>query len=85
MLGTTNYCNTQNIKALDLMVSEKEIFLPFPIVSLREIMTPGRGLFRPKEHDWKDLCRVTLLLLHTKYKSSGPHGLREDFLYFPIV
>ena len=27
------------------------------------------------------------LLLHTKYKSSGPHGLREEdfFLYFPIV
>ena len=21
------------------------------------------------------------ILLHTKYKSSGPHGLREDFLY----
>ena len=27
-----------------------------------------------------------LLLLHTKYKISGPHGLRdEDFFYFPIV
>ena len=26
MLGTTNYCYTQNIKALDLMVSEKKIF-----------------------------------------------------------
>ena len=31
MLGTTNYCYTQNIKALDLMVSEKKIFLRFPI------------------------------------------------------
>ena len=38
MLGTTNYCYTQNITALDLMVSE--IFLRFPIVSLREMMTP---------------------------------------------
>ena len=41
MFGTTNYCYTQNIKALDLMVSEKKIFLHFPIVSLREMMTPG--------------------------------------------
>ena len=30
MMGTTNYCYTQNIKALDLMVSEKKIFLRFP-------------------------------------------------------
>ena len=52
MLGTTNYCYTKNIKALDLMVSEKKIFLRFPIVSLREMMTPGR--------DWQDLCRVPL-------------------------
>ena len=39
MLGTTNYCYTQNIKVLDLMVSEKRIFLGFPIESLREMMT----------------------------------------------
>ena len=44
MLGTTSYCYTQNIKALDLMVSEKKIFLRFPIVSLREMMTPGAWL-----------------------------------------
>ena len=41
MLGSTNYCYKQNIKALDLMVSEKKIFLRFPILSLREMMTPG--------------------------------------------
>ena len=29
MLDTTNYCYTQNIKALDLMVSEKKIFFTF--------------------------------------------------------
>ena len=40
---STNYCYTQYIKALDLMVSEKKIFLRFPNVSLREMMTPGRG------------------------------------------
>ena len=27
--GTTNYCYTQNIKALDLMVSEKKNFYEF--------------------------------------------------------
>ena len=44
MLDTTNYYYTQNIKALDLMVSEKKIFSVFPIVSLREMMTPGAWL-----------------------------------------
>ena len=29
MLGTTNYCYTQNIKALDIMVSETKIFFTF--------------------------------------------------------
>ena len=29
ILGTTNHCNTQNIKALDLMVAEKKIFFTF--------------------------------------------------------
>ena len=29
MLGTNNYCYRQNIKALDLMVSEKKIFFMF--------------------------------------------------------
>ena len=43
MSGTTNYCYKQNIKTLDLMVSEK-IFLCFPFVSLREMMTPGAWL-----------------------------------------
>ena len=42
-------CNNEedpikNIKALDLMVSEKKIFLRFPIVSLREMMSPGAWL-----------------------------------------
>ena len=60
MLGTTNYCYTQNIKALDLMVSEKKIFLHFPIVSLREMMTPGGSQFRPQGYDWQDLCRLPL-------------------------
>ena len=39
--GLTKHCFTQNIKALGLMVSEKEIFLRFPIISLWRPMTPG--------------------------------------------
>ena len=44
MLGTTNYCYTQNVKALDLMVSEKKIVLRFPVERLREMMVPGAWL-----------------------------------------
>ena len=42
---TTIHCYTQNMKALGLVVSEKKIFLCFPIVSLWEPMTPGAGPF----------------------------------------
>ena len=71
MLGTTNYWYTQNMKALYLMVSENKIFLRFPIVSLREMMTPG-GLANldPRGMIGKIYVGYHLLLLHTKYKSS---------------
>ena len=61
MLGTTNYCYTQNIKALDLMVSEKKIFLCFPIVSLREMRTPGVANLDPKSMIGR-ICRVPLII-----------------------
>ena len=41
--GLTKHCFTQNIKALGLMVSEKKIFMSFPIISLWRPMTP-RGM-----------------------------------------
>ena len=31
----------KNIQALDLMAAEKKIFIRFPILSLREMMTQG--------------------------------------------
>ena len=75
----------KNIKDLDLMASEKKIVLRFPIVSLREMMTRGVANLDSRSM----IGRIYLgyhLLLHTKYKSSGPHGLREeDFFIFPIV
>ena len=41
--GLIKYCFTQNIKALGLMVSEKKIFMSFPIISLWRPMIP-RGM-----------------------------------------
>ena len=41
IMGTTKHCYIQNIEALGLLVSEKKIFLVFPIVSLWRLSTPG--------------------------------------------
>ena len=49
MLGTTNYCYTQNIKALDIMVSEKKIFFTFSYCKSTEtMMTPGVANLDPR-------------------------------------
>ena len=45
MKRTTRHCYTQNMKALGLVVSEKKIFLCFPIVRLWELITPRAGHF----------------------------------------
>ena len=46
---TTTHCYIQNMKALSLVVSKKNIFNGFP-------MTPsGRGLYGPHGHRWQDL------------------------------
>ena len=55
-----NIANTQNIKALRLLVSEKKFFFNFPIVILWELMTTGYSQFGPQGHDLQDLCRVPL-------------------------
>ena len=41
----TIYCYKQKMKAVGLVVSEKNIFYVFPIVNLWELMTPGAGPF----------------------------------------
>ena len=46
---TTKHCYTQNMKALGLVVSEKNIFHVFPMTS------PGRGPYGPQGHGWQDL------------------------------
>ena len=50
----TIHCCTQIINALGL--SEKKFFYVFLILSLWELMTPGRGHFSPQWHEWQDLC-----------------------------
>ena len=86
MLGTTNYCNTQNIKALDLMISEKIFYMFSYCKSIGDDDPRGVANLDPRSMIGRIYVGYHLLLLHTKYKSSGPHGLREEvFLYFPIV
>ena len=46
---TTIHCYTQNMKALGLVVSEKKIFLCFPMTP------PGWGPYGPQGHGWQDL------------------------------
>ena len=42
----------------------------------------GHGQFGPQGHGWQDSCRGPLTLLHTKYISCGPHGFREENIFF---
>ena len=49
IMGTTKHCYIQNIEALGLLVSEKKIFLVFPIVSLWRLIYPqGVAKFDPR-------------------------------------
>ena len=45
----TIHCYKQNMKALGLVVSEKNIFYVFPMTP------PGRGTCGPQGHGWQDL------------------------------
>ena len=62
------------------MASEKKIFEVFPIKRMGD-RASRRGQFESQGHDWQDFLGDHLMLLHTKYLSSGPYGFREeDFL-----
>ena len=45
---------------------EEDFFYAFPIVSLWELMTPGRGHFLPQGHDWQDLYRGPIYIATNK-------------------
>ena len=47
-----------NIKALDLVVSDKKIFLCFPILVYVKHVTPGARQFLPQGHNLNKLGRV---------------------------
>ena len=82
MKGTTKHCDILKIQALGLVVSDKEIILRFPIVSLREKMTPGVWPISTQGHDWKDLCRVPLTIaIHKILKLLTSWFQRRRFFY----
>ena len=76
------------MKALGHMVSEKKIFFyVFPIVSLRELLlTPqGGAISDPRDMLGRIYVKLHITMLHTKYRSFGCCGFREEdfFMYFP--
>ena len=76
------------MKALGLVVSEKKTFYVFPIVSLKELMTPpGGAIFDPRGMIGRIYKEDHYALLHTKYESFGTCGFgEEDFFYvFPMT
>ena len=74
---TTIHCYTQNMKALGLVVSEKNCFYIFPMTP------PGRARMDPRGTVGRIYKWDYYTLLHTKYESSGHCGFREeDFLCF---
>ena len=85
--GLTKHCFTQNKKALDVMVSEKKIFLRFfPFISLWRPMSPrGVANLDPRGIIGRIYEGYRETLLHTKYIGFRPCGFREDFSYFPII
>ena len=46
---------TELTEALGFVVSEKKIFLVFPIVSYGRLTPPGRSQFGPQGRGWHDL------------------------------
>ena len=73
------------MKALGHMVSEKKIFYVFPIESLRELLTPqGGAISDPRGMLGRIYIKLHITMLHTKYRSFGCCGLKEEdfFMYF---
>ena len=68
-------------KALGLVVLEK-FFYGYPIACLWELMTPEVGaIFDPRGMVGRIYTEDHDALLHIKYESSRPCGLREEVFY----
>ena len=62
-------------------------FFFFPIVSLWELLTPqGGAISDPRGMLGRIYVQLHITMLHTKYRSFGCCGFREEdlFMYFPL-
>ena len=74
------------MKALDLVVSKKKIFLCFAhCKSMGDNYPQGRNIFDPRGMVGRIYKEDHYTLLHTKYGSSGPCDFEEDFLCFSMT
>ena len=76
--------STQHMKALGHMVLETIFFYVFPIVCLRK--PPGGAISDTRSMLGRIYVKLHITMLHTKYKSFGCCGFREEdfFMYFPL-
>ena len=84
---STIHCSTQNMKALGHVDLEKIFFLCFSnCKSMRAIDPPGWVIFDPRGVIRRIYVKVQITMLHTKYRSFGCCGFREEdfFMYFPL-
>ena len=83
MYSTTKHCYVLNIQALGLVVSKKIICSCYSYYKpLADNDAPlGVANLDPRGMVGRFYRGDYLTLLHTKYKSSGPHGIREENLF----
>ena len=64
----------------------EDFFYVFPIVSLRELLTPiptrGAAISDPKGMLGRIYVKLHITMLYTKYRSFGCCGFTEDFVMF---
>ena len=75
------------MKALSLVVSEKKIFLCFSHCKAMEANDPrGGAILDPRGMIGRIYVKLRITTLHTKYRSFGSCGFREEdfFMYFPF-
>ena len=85
--GLTKHCFTQNIKALGLMVSEKNFFLVFSYHKSMEANDPRCvANLDPRDMIGRIYEGYHLMFIHTKYIGFRPCGFREEdfFIFFPL-
>ena len=83
--GITKYCYKQNIKALYLLVSETKTFFYFSYCNSMGANDPrGVANLEPRGIIGRIYKGDYQTLLHTKYKSSGPHGFKQEGFFLQI-